>query len=82
MKPEKLLDAAEVLTWLSNKLAELSEDKEAAVLALHCTAASLGCVELAKHKLNGEVEADAVAATARGEMEFSALKRIASKYLH
>jgi hypothetical protein len=85
MTPEKLLDAAETLKWLSERLQELPDDKEALILALHCMAASMGCIELASHKMDGRSDRGALAATVRGELEINqepALKTIADKYLH
>ena len=84
MTPKKLLETCETLNWLSQRLNEMSPDKEALAQAALCLAASTVCLELAHHKQNGESNSSALRSTVRGDMELtvSPLQSIAAKYFH
>ena len=56
MNSKQLLEAADVLDWISVRLKELPEAREDALSAsLHCTVANMIVVELAKH-LSADVD--------------------------
>ena len=51
MTPEKLLEASETLTWLSENLNGLS--KEGTMLSISCQIPNIACLQLAYQMQNG-----------------------------
>lgn len=53
MTPEKLIEAAETLGWITESLNDLTEQKEQAnIESLYCSMARLFCLDLAKSMMN------------------------------
>ncbi len=80
MTPEKLFEAASVISEVSKAFASMPEDKEEAVsAALACTLANMYIVELAKHLSKGMDIYDACLITVKGETPLENLGVPASK---
>jgi len=69
MNSKQLLEAAEVLDWVSVRLKELPEARPDALTAsLHCTMANMVVVELARHLRDGVDPYDALRLAAVGSL--------------
>lgn len=72
MKPQRLLDAAEVLGWMAGHFGRLPEERQDAMAnALGCLLSQSVCVELAKNLVDGVDPYDAFVSTARGDTELT-----------
>lgn len=71
MNSMQLLEAAEVLDWISVRLKELPEARPDALTAsLHCTMANMVVVELARHLKDGVDPYEALRLAAVGSLKF------------
>jgi hypothetical protein len=76
MNSKQLLEAADVLDWVSVMLKQLPEVREDALAAsLHCTVANMVVVELAKHLTDGVEPYEALRLAAVGSLTMRPQKR-------
>lgn len=69
MNSKQLLEAADVLDWVSVRLKELPEARgDALTASLHCTIANMIVVELARHLSDGVDPYDALRRAAVGSL--------------
>ena len=68
VKVDDILKAQDVLTWLSDQASSIVDSAQRAEMVGRLALASLYLVEYAAHRTNGMAHAEALQATARGEL--------------
>lgn len=82
MNVDELLKVSDGLSWVSDRLSDLPENKTEAITAvLYCQMARLVVVELAHHLLNGIEPYEALRRTAAGELPISDQQMVMMKIL-